>query len=367
MPKLASFAPPGNLGDFSPGARVVWSEFMSDLADRVIIGNTGVLNDSPRAHYYHLLKTDTAPDSTLNPVTWIAFPRQVRVSSISDAQRWRRADASRDVQDEYCEWSVTRRGDGKITKVTFTCEAPEYWELLAQDDPDVVVGLYQQHIDPGVQPNDLFDSSGRYIPRNRWNTTTQSGAMHLVQVNNTLSAEVELAAASSNVRVIDGRELTGEQELINCGAYGAPERNSDPHIGGAVNSLARLQADLALADPIGLYFDALSTAGWSTPDGSDPATYWTPTRGDQDHIVRAVYEVPADKGFTVSDIKIGTRPISFGAQITDFISMKLTAIACRFGASVAESMTGCVEAKPGLIGAAPTIAVGSGTVLTARI
>ena len=55
MPKLASFAPPGNLGDFSPGARVVWSEFMSDLADRVIIGNTGVLNDSPRAHYYHLL------------------------------------------------------------------------------------------------------------------------------------------------------------------------------------------------------------------------------------------------------------------------------------------------------------------------
>lgn len=35
------------------------------------------------------------------------------------------ADASRDVQDEYLEWSVLRDNEKKIISVTFTCEGPE--------------------------------------------------------------------------------------------------------------------------------------------------------------------------------------------------------------------------------------------------
>ena len=35
------------------------------------------------------------------------------------------ADASRDVQDEYLEWSVIRDDENRIISVTFTCEGPE--------------------------------------------------------------------------------------------------------------------------------------------------------------------------------------------------------------------------------------------------
>jgi hypothetical protein len=89
---------------------------------------------------------------------------------------------------------------------------------------------------------------------------------------------------------------------------------------------------------VGLYFQDLATDGWATPDDSDPKTYWTYLRGDGEHPVRAVYEVPSDKDFTVGDITILGQPINFGAQITDFISIKLTAVACRFGKSTAEPM-----------------------------
>ncbi|MGH3869684.1 MAG: hypothetical protein ACRDQ4_26995 [Pseudonocardiaceae bacterium] len=338
---LPRFDPPGGLSDLAQPGQEQWSTIISDAVDTAIAGRTDHSNDSPRAQYYNLTKTDTADDAKFQEVSWIAFPRVVKLNSVSDRQRWQRADASRDVQDEYCEWSVTRRADGKITRVTFTCEGPEYWELLAQTQPDTVVQLYQEFVNPAVQQNDLFDSSSNYIPRNRWNSTTTDGAMHLVQSANTLSAEIELSAAASIVRVKNGQELTAEQDLVECAQYGVPQRNSDPHIGGVVNSVARLKADLALSNPVGLYFKDLVTDGWATPDGSDPKTYWTFIRGDAEHPVRAVYEVPSDKGFTVSDITILSQPINFGAQITDFISIKLTAVACRFGASTAAPMA-CV-------------------------
>ena len=43
------------------------------------------------------------------------------------------------LQDEYCEWSVTRNAAGKITKVMFTSEGPEYWKYLARVQPDTVL------------------------------------------------------------------------------------------------------------------------------------------------------------------------------------------------------------------------------------
>jgi hypothetical protein len=201
-------------------------------------------------------------------------------------------------------------------------------------------------VSPQVQREDLFDASGTYIPRNKWNSSTSNGAMHLIQGANTLSAEIELSAAASIVRVKNGRTLTSEQELIECAQYGVPQRNSDPHIGGVVNGVARAKADLALNNPVGLYFKDLSTDGWATPDGSDPHSYWTYVRGNGDDHVRAVYEVPDGKGFTVSDITIQGHPITFGAQIADFISIRLTAIACRFGRSTATPMA-CVAAAFG--------------------
>lgn len=106
-----------------------------------------------------------------------------------------------------------------------------------------------------------------------------------------LLAEIELAAAATVQRERDGALLTTEQELIECSGYGAPRRHSDPHIGSEVNALARAKADVTLQDPVGLYIDALSTAGWTTPDGADPHDFWRITRGANGFAVRAVYEV----------------------------------------------------------------------------
>ena len=243
--------------------------------------------------------------------------------------------------------------------MTFTSEGPEYWRFLASVDPDKVVQLYRQHIGPEVKADHIFQR-GNYIPRNRWNNSTSNGAMHLIQRNNTLDAEIELAAAATIVRVIDGRTLDAEQELIRCGQYGQPERNSDPHIGAVVNELARAKHDITLANPVGLCIAGLSVAGWQTPDGSPASAYWKITRGTPDKALRAVYEVPAGKDFTVSDIKINGLNIEFGSQIADFITIKLTGLATRLGKSNVAPLNGCVQsagarAPQGLLGVAQAL------------
>jgi hypothetical protein len=251
------------------------------------------------------------------------------------------------LQDEYCEWSVERDPDSdKIKRVTFTCEGPEYWSFLANTTPDVALNLYKEFVSPEVERDDLFLSDGRYNPRNRWNSSTVNGAMHLIQINNSLSAEIELAAGSSVVRKINGTILTGEQELIRCGRYGGERRHSDPHIGALVNSLTRQLADVTLENPVGLYFAGLNTNGWETPDNTDPIQFWKYVRGTQEKPVRAVFEVPDGLGYVVGDIKISGRKIDFAAQITDFINMKLTGVATRFGQSKVAPMTGCRRERP---------------------
>jgi hypothetical protein len=206
--------------------------------------------------------------------------------------------------------------------------------VFGHSTPDTALALYRQHVSPTVRAEDLFTPNGRYIDRNRWNNGTTTGAMHLIQPNNTLLAEIELAAATVQ-RQRDGQLLTTEQELITCSLYGEPTRNSDPHIGGEVNALARAGADVTLHNPVGLYIDGLSTAGWNTPDDADPQDFWQITRGAPGFAVRAVYEVTGHD-YLVGDITILARPIQFGGQIAEHITMRLTGTAHRFGQSTAQ-------------------------------
>jgi hypothetical protein len=349
---LSRFDPPGFLEDFTrDDLKEAWSDFINELFDSAARGRPEKLDfDGPREQFFNptRVEIDDADNQSVD-ITWTAFPRNVTVNSVSDVQRWKRADASRDLQDEYCEWSVERDSEtDKITRVTFTCEGPEYWGFLANTSPDLALQLYQEFISRDVKMQDLFLPNGRYNPRNKWNATTINGAMHLIQVNNSLSAEVELAGGASVVRVVNGHTLTGEQELITCGKYGGAERHSDPHIGALVNSLTRQKADVTLANPVGLYFAGLNTAGWETPDNIDPIIFWKYLRGAEDKRVRAVFEVPQGEGhdYVVGDIKIQGRRIDFGAQITDFINIKLTGVGTRFGKSTVAPMTGCRRAKP---------------------
>jgi hypothetical protein len=342
---LKRFDPIGNVDDAGEDAREAWSDAVKEIFRQVQLGHPDEAeNDSPRAQFYDPTETETPDDAAEAEITWSAFPRQIQQSFPGDLQRWQRADASREVQDEYLEWSAPRDEKGRIRKVTFTSEPREWWIFLSQVDPDKVLELYRKFVSEEVKPADLFDADGDYVVRNRWNRTTTEGAMHLIHGPNPLFAEVELAAAATIVRERDGRTLTGEQELIQCGLYGAPTRNSDPHIGGEVNALARQKADITLKNPVGLYIGGLSTGDFETPDGSDPAAYWSYVRGSEGFPVRAEFEVPEDAGFTVSDITIDGEPIRFASQIVDHITVRLTGVACRIGESDAKPM-GCVTPK----------------------
>jgi hypothetical protein len=336
------FDPPAFLNDLNDAQKQAWSDFISQRLDNEMA-------HAPGHHFYNPMKTDTAPDVHPAEISWTAFPRSVTVDSTSDPDRWQTADGTRDVQDEYCEWSVTRDpATNNIVRVTFTCEGPEYWSFLASVNPLKALALYQQYVSPTVQMSDLFSSGGDYNPRNKWNNSTMRGAMHLVQGANTLGAELNIAVRASIIRLINGVILTGEKELIECGKYGVATRNSDPHIGAEINMLARLKADITIANPVALYIKDLSTSGWATPDGSDPKLYWTIVRpqGDPAHAVRAVYEVPTGKGFTVSDIIINGTPIQFGAQIADFITIKIVGQACRIGQNATPPVTQCEGTAP---------------------
>jgi hypothetical protein len=345
---LTQFDAPGFLDDLDANGKKLWSQWIStqiDDARNVTDDDAGQTNYGPRLQFFNPLTTPPDADAQEKDVTWTAFPRLVQLQAPGDQQRWKRADASRDVQDEYSEWSVTRNPAGKIIKVTFTSEAPEYWEFLAKQSPDKVLELYRKHVSSAVAMADLF-VNGKYAPRNKWNNSTTGGAMHLIQSNNSLGAEIELAAASTIVRKVNGKILTGEQELITCGRYGQAERHSDPHIGAVVNALARAKADITLANPVGLCIAGLSVAGWAAPDGSNPLDYWTIVRGTKEKALRAVYEVPESKGFVVGDIQINGRKIDFASQITDFITIKLTGLATRIGKSTVPPAQGCVASKP---------------------
>lgn len=354
---MSRFDPPGFLDDLSDAQKDQWSQTVSGWLDRARQGRPD-RNDGPRGQFFNALTTPPAPDAQVAVISWNAFPRQVKSTSLSDRQRWRRADADRNLQDEYCEWSVTRDpATRKITRVTLTCEGPEYWEFLATRNPDKVVALYQEFVSPSVKRADLFPH-GEYNRLNRFNGGTSEGAMHLIQGANSLSAEIELGAAATIRRVRDGHELTGAQELILCSRYGEPGRNSDPFIGEQVNALAQHKADITLNNPVGLYFHEFNPVGWVTPDGTDPRTFWTYVRGKNAHFVRAVYEVPAGVGYVVGDIKIAGQPIEFGAQIADFVTIKLEGMATRLGQSTVVPVHGCRGAvqPPALVGAPPSAA-----------
>ena len=217
-------------------------------------------------------------------------------------------------QDEYCEWNVSRNSQGKITRVDFVCENPEYWHALWRVNPAKVAQLYQDTLNFGlpkgssntvtVKVEDLQLSHPRtgkpvidpstgfpaYNPLNKWNRGTVAlrsgasfagGAMHLTSTPNTLQTElVSLAAVATVLREMGNND---SQELGCCSQDILPYRNSDPHIGQMVNVLVSTKAKVALADPTGLYIQSPDFSGYKfaksaqskkRPPGAQPSDCW---------------------------------------------------------------------------------------------
>jgi hypothetical protein len=359
VPALARLDTPGRLRDVADRARLMrWSREQSARFDRAV---AGIRRPGSTPQFYNPTRVATGPRAARKLITWPGFPRALllrfgadRTRAYRAAERLRGSGAYRHrPQDEYLEWHTHRDPDtGKVTRVDLTCEGPEYWEFLSRVAPEVLLALYRRHVSPEATMAQLMPG-GVYNPGNRWNTGR--GAMHLTHPANSLGAEIKLAADATVIRRRGNRILTDADELIACAGFGERLRSSDPRIGADVNALARLGYAITLADPVGLYIVRLETQGWRKPDGKPVGDYLRITRGRRGQGLRAVYEVPRNarasgKAFVVGDIEIGGRPIEWGGQIAERVTMGLTGLASRRG-DISNPALGCagLRSVPGRV------------------
>ena len=363
----------------------LWSNNLDGFIQQGMLNNPwNATNTPPTTNYYNPI--DNNPQSGAANIKWGAFPGRLAYNfpNATQDQLNQMADTGqisgqitnspctidgqqvayfpygpRGWQDEYCEWAVTRNTAGKITRIDFTCENPEYWNSLWLIDPDKVLELYQTILDkPQITLADLsvpgitnpLTNQPVYNPLNKWNSgtvsdATKGGAIHLTSTPNTLQTEIGLATSSTiqrfNPPPANNTMWPSSQynNLICVGQYGQRFRNSDPNIGGNVNNFVTQGMMLTLADPPGLYIQMPDFSNFKTPDGTDAATFWTIKRGSQtltdqngntlpgNFILHAVYEVPASKGYTISDITISGENINWGSQLAATFKMQIVASA----------------------------------------
>lgn len=314
MPSLERFDTPGRIRDLDDAGLGAWSQAVHGIFASYVDEHPQFLD--PTA-------VDLADGAAEVPITWSAFPARLLRDATSDEQRWAQADESRELQDEYCEWSVERDDEGVITRVTFTSEVPEYWEHVAGQDRQKLLELYRTIVDADTAEDEVF-ADGAYQRINARNAVTGGRVAHMIQGSNTLGAAVDLVARATILRERDGKLQTDPQSLVRCGGLGNPFRNSDPQVAAAVNNAAAAGDEVTFADPPGLYIDRLLTAGMVCPDGANPAEFWHIERGDAEHAVRAAFEV-RDRRYRVGEIRIGERAIEFGAQLADRVHVRATA------------------------------------------
>jgi hypothetical protein len=396
MAVLTRFDPPANINDFDASETALAQRFREEWSKRVqssfAVGKVGdpwgSERDSPRARFFSPLGVDLSATITPNPLFWTAFPKRIldgfqATHSRDDILKFadegppfdpqRPQDAydppgARGWQDEYCEWAVERNAQGKITKVTFTCENPEYWDTLWFFSPAKVRDLYRKYLgdntiqvadlslkDPGTGADVIDPDTGRpaYDRTNKWNRNKvdggKNGVMHLISGPNNLFAEIYLASAATILRRKSDHEVTDRDELIDCGGYGSPGRNSDPAIGFYVNDLVRASnIEASLANPVGLYIAGISTTEFvlpaNAPSGVTAQDFWKIERGSADAVLRAHYAVPPGLGFVVGDIRIENEAIKWGAQLAEKIQIKLTGLGRAAGGQLPTSL-GCVDVK----------------------
>ncbi len=376
-----TFKPPANLDDFDRSPRRV--ELYGRWHDRVNGWVSGLQPEYPAA-FSGIVQTGGAQVFPANP-EWTGMPRTIKRligNSVSAAarliddpreigvydpvddntyERFKKADGRDFVgpayrsQDEYLEWVVKRDADGVISEILFTCEGPEYWEQIAEDQ-DLLLTLYKEICgDETITIEDLtfpervtwvnpYNSSGNadtypkgsYNPFNAWNTRA---AVHLTQPANTLGAEVRLAF-DATYPYGSPDLVTSDPDLACCAAYGGINRMSDPTIGAGVNTqVVSLGRKVALRNPIGLYIKGLRPNAF-TLEGGAPFEHqeesWEILRPKPaqvtDMIVRARFRVPdgityKGKQLRVGDLFMQGEQIVFGGQVADAVTMIIYAIA----------------------------------------
>ncbi|MBW3607654.1 MAG: hypothetical protein KY463_04760 [Actinobacteria bacterium] len=310
MAFVTRFDTPGRLRD-APAA----SPFYESWHERV----AGIIR--PRApgrasrSFFDPSGTDFEPAAAL-AYPWIGFPRpHLLINHRDDRAAAFGAGENRDAQHEYLEWHVTRI-DGKISRVVFVTETPEYWATLAAHAPERVLELYRELVDPAVALEDLFADDGKYDPRNQWNS--RRGIVHYIMSINSLSALINAQRDS----VISPTSLDNYDGLpLRFDPDNEISTASDARFSLDIGACSRRGFAVTVGEPVGLYMVAWDDAGWTKPDGTPVGDYWRVRRGTPDAALRLEYEVPAGEGFVVGDIRIGGRPIEYGGQLAEHITV----------------------------------------------
>lgn len=340
MASLERFTVPGALTDaVSVNQKKIddaWHQKVADLVSTAASRSRSLYDPTDEGE-------DTPPDALRHPVRWPAFPATLNAATNSPETRAELADSSRNRQDEYCEWSVKRAGPGPedpITRVTFTTELPEYFEVLHEIDAEAALALYREHVDPNASAEQIAPG-GTYDRSNALNTqTTEGKIMHLRSGPNNLFAAVTLASDATVLRFRDGTQVTSPQDLVSCGDFGEPLRSSDPQIAAAINGLATLGDKITLEDPIGLYIDEIRPEGLELPAGVTLEDCWNVERGTAEHAVRASFSLPEGAG-TLENVRVRGAPVRFGAQLADLVRVRIVALSHSRG-SVEAKTGGCV-------------------------
>jgi len=317
MALVTRFDTPASLRDAPAGSAFYgnWHNFVASSLNTTPGSGTAV------GEFYDASEVDVSVAAERHLV-WMAFPRQVLVDRRDDRRAaFSFADgdvAGRDPQNEYCEWYVTRNAARKITKVVFVTESPEYWQRLWVDERAAVVSLYQTLVSPAVVEADLRvgGPGSAYNKFNQWNTTR--GIVHLIQGINTLTDALGLAQGS-----IHTGTARDNYETVPPGL----RTSVDPRVKFDIGALVRKPLSITLREPIGLYITGYDDTGWTKPNGSPVDNYWTIVRGSSGQVLRLEYKVPPGNGFVVGDIRIGGRPIEWGGQIAEHVTVTIAGIA----------------------------------------
>ena len=94
-----------------------------------------------------------------------------------------------------------------------------------------------------------------------------------------------------------------------------------------LNMLIRKGLYVTLKDPVGIYISDWDGSSITQPDGSPAGDYWNATRGHDGYVMRLEYEVPSHLPFVVEDLKLGGRPIEYGGQLAEQITVSITGTA----------------------------------------
>jgi hypothetical protein len=369
---MFTYSPPGNLDDLA--GRPARAALLTDWHDFILQNfrdNIGGLGSSP------MFFTEADTPAAIGPVAipWNAFPLMISRQLGGGPRAWAAADVLQSTtrytpdhapkvttqfrpQDEYCEWFAYKDpATGKLSRIVFTSEGPEYWSHLAAADLDFVVGLYHQFVDPSVQKADLLlttdlqmdDGSvlraGTYDPFNIWNT--QKGVMHLTHPANTLGAEINLAAFATLTRKDNtGARVTDVRRLVCCAGYGVANRSSDPSIGWNVNTTCVPLAagssavDATLANPVALYMNGLQAGALTGPAGEALDQWFQFKRGTAGMGLLAILEPPQGAPFGLDQVSVKGVPLQFGGQVAESIDMVLYAKA-KPRTGVAQALVAC--------------------------